>query len=400
MDIHKKSITACCITPDGKDIKTFGTMTDDIVELVEWVKAEGCTHAAMESTGVYWKPIYNLMELEEVQTLVVNATHIKAVPGRKTDVKDAEWIADLLRHGLLRGSFIPDKDQRELRELVRYRKSLVGERSREINRLDKVLQGANIKLSSVVSDIMGVSGRAMLDSMLTDVEDTKVLAGLAKGRLKSKIEDLERALKGLIGNHQKLMISTQLEHIDFMTKKIESLNEEISKRMLPFESDLEILDSVPGIGRIGAEEILAEIGPDMSRFPTAAHLASWAGMSPGNNESAGKRKSGRTRKGSKALRTALVEAAKAASHSKDTYLSAKYHRLAARRGSNRASVAVGHSILVTIYHLLKTRQMYKDLGANFLDDSKKQSAIRRHIKTLESLGVKIQIVEEPLSNCG
>jgi len=392
MDIHKKSITACCITPDGKETQTFGTMTDDILKLAEWIKSKGCTQAAMESTGVYWKPIYNVMELEEIQTLVVNAAHIKAVPGRKTDVKDAEWIADLLRHGLLKGSYIPDKEQRELRELVRYRKSLVNERSREVNRLDKVLQGANIKLSSVVTDIMGVSGRAMLESLVDDVEDTKILAGLAKGRLKSKIEDLERALKGIIGNHQKLLISTQLNHIDFLTNQIEILNKEIGQRMLPFEEDLEILDSIPGIARRGAEEILTEIGNDMSRFPSASHLSSWAGMSPGNHESAGKRKLGKTTKGNKALRTALVEAANAASHTKDTYLSAKYHRLAARRGKNRAAVAVGHSILVSIYHLLKTRQMYKDLGVNYIDSSKKQIAIRRYLKTLESLGVNVQIV--------
>ncbi len=265
MDIHKKSITVCCITLDGKETQTFGTMTDDILKLAEWIKSKCCTQAAMESTGVYWKPIYNVMELEEIQTLVVNAAHIKAVPGRKTDVKDAEWIADLLRHGLLKGSYIPDKEQRELRELVRYRKSLVNERSREVNRLDKVLQGANIKLSSVVTDIMGVSGRAMLESLVDDVEDTKNLAGLAKGRLKSKIEDLERALKGIIGNHQKLLISTQLNHIDFLINQIEILNKEIGQRMLPFEEDLEILDSIPGIARRGAEEILAEINNDMNR---------------------------------------------------------------------------------------------------------------------------------------
>lgn len=391
LDIHKKIIVACSHTPVGKEIQSFGTMTEDILSLVEWVKSKECSHVAMESTGVYWKPIYNLLELNQVETLVVNAQHIKAVPGRKTDVKDAEWIADLLRHGLLKGSYIPDRDQRELRELVRYRRSLVEERTREVNRLQKVLEGANIKLACVASNVMGASGRAMIDAIIQDVNDPVLLASLAQGRLKDKKEALEKALNGLIGAHQKMILATQLEHIDFLDKKIGDLDKEVVERTLPFEEDLELLDTIPGIGRRSAEEIIAEIGTDMSRFPSDAHLSSWAGMSPGQNESAGKRKPSRTRKGNNSLRRTLTEAARAAARTKNTYLSAKYHRIAARRGANRAAVAVGHTILVIIYNMLKNRETYKDLGVDFLDRRKKNYTIKRSLKALENLGVEITI---------
>lgn len=391
LDIHKKIIVACSHTPVGKEIQSFGTMTEDILSLVEWVKSKECSCVAMESTGVYWKPIYNLLELNQVETLVVNAQHIKAVPGRKTDVKDAEWIADLLRHGLLKGSYIPDRDQREFRELVRYRRSLVEERTREVNRLQKVLEGANIKLACVASNVMGASGRAMIDAIIQDVNDPVLLASLAQGRLKDKKEALEKALNGLIGAHQKMILATQLEHIDFLDKKIGDLDKEVVERTLPFEEDLELLDTIPGIGRRSAEEIIAEIGTDMSRFPSDAHLSSWAGMSPGQNESAGKRKPSRTRKGNNSLRRTLTEAARAAARTKNTYLSAKYHRIAARRGANRAAVAVGHTILVIIYNMLKNRETYKDLGVDFLDRRKKNYTIKRSLKALENLGVEITI---------
>jgi len=393
LDVHKKSVTACIITPDGKEIKTFGTMTDDIIALVDWIKSKGCTHVAMESTGVYWKPIYNLLELEEIETIVVNAKHIKFVPGRKTDVKDAEWIADLLRHGLLKGSYIPSREQRELRELIRYRKKLVEERAREINRLQKVLEGANIKLSSVVSDILGVSARAMLEAIIQGKDDPHLLSQLAKGRMKKKKKELERALRGLVGSHQKLLLSTQLQHIDFLDQQIAKLSQEIARRLRPFEETLELLETIPGIGRCSAEAVLAEIGTDMDRFPSAAHLASWAGLAPGNNESAGKRKSGKTKKGNKYLRATLVEAARAASHTKNTYLSAQYHRIAARRGSNRAAVAVAHSILVIIYHILKKRQPYIDLGADYFDRLKKDALVKKAVKKLETLGYKVNLEE-------
>lgn len=389
LDVHKKSVVACAITPQGKETRTFGTMTDDLWTLVDWLKLKGCTYVAMESTGVYWKPIYNLLELEEIQTLVVNAQHIKAVPGRKTDVKDAEWIADLLQHGLLQGSYIPGREQRELRELVRYRRSLINERTREVNRLQKVLEGANIKLASIAADVMGVSGRSMLEAIIQGTDDPTLLAGMAKGRMKNKRDELERALHGLVGSHQRMLISAQLEHIDFLDRKISLLDQEIGERMHPFEENLELLDTIPGVGRRTAEQILAEIGTDMKRFQTAAHLASWAGMSPGNNESAGKRKSGRTRKGNNALRSTLVDAAHAAARTKGTYLSAQYHRIAARRGNGRAAVAVGHTILVMVYHILKKQESYAELGANYFDQRRQDATVNRAVKKLESLGFKV-----------
>jgi transposase len=394
LDIHKKSITACAITPRGKEIQTFGTMTHDLIKLIDWIKSKCCSHAAMESTGVYWKPIYNLLELEDIQPMVVNAAHIKAVPGRKTDVKDAEWIAKLLRHGLLQHSYIPNRDQRELRELVRYRRSLIEERSREISRMQKVLEGANIKLSSVATDIMGVSGRSMIEGIINGIDDPQVLAGMAKRSMKKKKDDLERALFGSVGLHQKMMLKTQLSHIDFLDQQINMLSEEVQQRMQPYEEDIELLDSIPGIGRSHAEQLLAEIGLGKEiakQFPTAAHLCSWAGMVPGNNESAGKKKSGKTRKGNKKLRAALVEAAHSAAKTKNTYLSSQYQRLAARIGKKRAAVAVGHTILTIVYHLLNKRQLYVELGADYFDRRKKEIVIKQSIKRLEVLGCKVTV---------
>jgi len=391
LDVHKKSVTACVITSEGKEIKTFGTMTEDIFALVEWIKEKGCTHVAMESTGVYWKPFYNLLELEDITALVVNAQHIKAVPGRKTDVKDAEWIADLLRHGLLKGSYIPDRDQRELRELVRYRKSLVAERAREVNRLQKVLEGCNIKLGSVATDVTGVSAKAMLKAIINGAGDPVVIAKLARGRMKNKQKELEKALVGLVGKHQKMLLTTQLKHIEFMDQQIIQLNQEIEERMRPFDEKLSLLETIPGVARRTAEDIVAEIGVDMDRFPSDAHISSWAGMSPGNNESAGKRKSGKTTKGNKSLRTTLVNSARSAARTKDTYLSAQYRRIAARRGGNRAAVAVGHTILVIAYHILKKHEPYKELGANYFDQRKKDMVVNNAVKRLEALGYKVTV---------
>lgn len=391
LDIHKKTVVACVITPEEKEIRTFSTMTEDILAMVDWIKNKGCTHVAMESTGSYWKPIYNILEIEGLNPMVVNANHIKNVPGRKTDVKDAEWIAGLLQHGLLQGSYIPSREQRELRELIRYRRSLIEERAREINRMQKVLEGANIKLASVTTDILGKSSRAMIEAIINGEENPVVLSELAQKRLKNKKEELKKALNGLIGPHQRLMLKTQLAHIDFLDEQIALLDEEIKRRMFPFEEDLERLDTIPGVGRRTAEHIIAEIGTNMDQFPSAAHLCSWAGVAPGNNESAGKRKSGRTRKGNEKLRSVLVEAARAAAHTKDTYLSAQYHRIAARRGANRAAVAVAHSILTIVYYLLKRKERYNELGVNYYEERKKEAIVKQSIKKLEALGLKVTV---------
>lgn len=390
LDVHKKSVVACLLVrgEDGtrhQTTRTFGTMTQDLLELADWLGAAGCTHVAMESTGVYWKPVYNVLE-GQFELLVVNAQHLRAVPGRKTDTSDAEWIADLLQHGLLRGSFVPSAPQRELRELTRYRGSLIRERTRTINRLQKVLEVANIKLASVTSDIVGVSARAMLEALLQGQTDPIALADLARGRLRDKREALQQALTGLLKPHHRFMIASHLEHIDYLDQVIEQVDAEIQERVRPFESEVALLDSIPGIAQRSAEVLLAEMGADMSRFPSHQHLASWAGMCPGSHESAGKRKSGKTRKGSPWLRATLVEAAHAAAHTKDTYLASQYQRLASRRGAKRALVAVGHSILVAAYYILCRKTPYSDLGPNYCDERRKQATEKRLVQRLEHLG--------------
>ncbi len=391
LDVHKATVVCCVVTPEGKEMRSFSTMTGDLLALADWLESKGATHVAMESTGVYWKPIYNLLESHDLELLVVNAKHIKAVPGRKTDVKDAEWIADLLRHGLLRGSRIPNRSERELRELVRYRKSLIRERATEVNRVQKVLEGANIKLASVATDVMGKSGRAMLEALVAGTTDPRVLAAMARGRMQGKQVQLEQALLGLMGAHQRQLLAAQLRHVDFLDQEIQQLSEEIAERMRPFEEALGRLRTIPGIGQKTAEMVLSEIGTDMDCFATAGHLASWAGMCPGNNESAGKRLSGRTRKGSPWLREALVEAGRAAGRTKNTYLSAQYHRIAARRGANRAAMAVGHTILVMIYYLLKRGTTYEDLGPNYFDERDTMATVRRSVQRLERLGYKVTL---------
>lgn len=391
LDVHKKTVVACVITPNAKTTRTFSTMTGGLLEMADWLVEQEMTHVAMESTGVYWKPIYNLLEGLEVELLVVNAKHIKAVPGRKTDVKDAEWIADLLRHGLLRSSYIPDRPQRELRELVRYRRNLVRQRSQVVNRIQQVLEGANIKLSSVATDITGVSGRAMLHAMADGQEEPQALANLAQGQLRRKSQDLEASLRGLMGPHQRLLLQSQLRHLDFLAQEIAQLDQEVAGRLGPFEEAIQRLDRIPGVGRRTAEEVLAEIGVDMSRFPTAAHLASWAKVCPGNNESAGKRMSGRTGHGNPWLKTSLVQAARAAARTKDTYLSAQYHRLAARRGAKRAALALAHTILVTMHHMLSKGAEYQDLGPNYFDERNRQYAVRRAVRRIELLGYTVAL---------
>ena len=323
--------------------------------------------------------------------LLVNAQHIKAVPGRKTDMRDAEWIATLLRHGLLKASFVPDRPQRELRELTRYRTSLVRERTAEVNRLQKTLEGANLKLASVATDILGASGRQMLEALVAGSADAAALAELAQGRLREKLPELARALAGRFGAHQQFMVAEQLAHVDYLDEAIERVSAEIGERLRPFAAAVERLDAIPGVGRRTAEILAAEIGTDMSRFPTAAHLASWAGLCPGNHESAGKRHSGRTRKGNRWLRAALVEAAQAASRTRNSYLAAQYRRLAARRGRKRAAVAVGHTILIIAYALLQRPDPYQDLGPHYFDERDRHAVERRCVRRLEALGFKVTL---------
>lgn len=394
LDVHKKSVVACLFFPENgqlhKERQTFSTMTSDLVRLREWLQERGCTHVAMESTGVFWKPIYNLLE-GHLQVFVVNAQHIKAVPGRKTDVKDAEWIAELLQHGLLRPSFIPPAWQRTLRDLTRSRSTLVEERSRVIARLQKALEDANIKLASVVSDIMGTSAQLMLHALVEGKLTPTTMAQFARGRMRGKRDQLEQALTGHFQSHHRFLITEHLTHIDTLEQGIDRLSTEIAERLLPYEKLLARLETIPGIKRRLAEIILAEIGPEMSRFPSAQHLASWAGMCPGNHESAGKRLSGKTRKGSQWLRTALVEAAHAASHCKKCYLSAHYHHIAAHRGKKRAAVALGHTLLIIIYHLLAEEKEYEELGGDYLDQVDRQSKEKRLVRQLEKLGFEVSL---------
>ena len=395
LDVHQRSVVACLLGPgpDGqlvKEVRTFGTMTDEVLALADWLAATGCTHVAMESTGVYWKPLWNLWE-GQFTLLLANAQHVKRVPGRKTDVKDAEWLAELLRHGLLPNSFVPDRGQRELRELSRYRTSLVQERAAELNRLGKTLEGANIKLAGVASTLGGVSVREMLTALVAGEADPTVLAQLARGRLREKVPQLARALAGHIGPHQRFLVARQLAHLEFLETSITEVSAEIAERLRPFAAEQERLQTVPGVGPRTAETLLAELGADLSRFPTAGHLASWAGMCPGNEESAGKRRSGRTRHGNPWLRAALVEAARAASRTQGTYVAAQYRRLAARRGSKRAAGAVGHSILVSVYHLLRDGEPYHELGGTYFDARDRPTVTRRLVGRLERLGYTVTL---------
>lgn len=389
LDVHKKSVVACVITPEGQQSRTFRTMTNDLLSLADWLRELGVSHVAMESTGVYWKPVYNLLE-DEFTVMVVNAAHIKRVPGRKTDVTDAQWIAQLLQHGLLRPSFIPDRPQRELRELTRYRRSLIEERSREANRIQKLLEGANVKLSSVATDVLGVSGRAMLAALAAGEEDPQRLAELAKGRLREKRAQLEQALKGLIGHHQRYLLTRQLSHLEFLSREIDDLDREVAQRVDPFAETVQAVDTIPGIGRRTAEIIVAEVGTDMARFPTPGHLASWAGVCPGNHQSGERRERSPVRKGNNWLKPALVEAARAAARTK-TYLGAQYHRLARRIGANRAAMAVAHSMVVILHHVIRTGHDYIDLGHDYLERRDREHIARRSVRRLQRLGFQVTI---------
>lgn len=390
LDVHKKTVVAAIIVPGKKETRTFETMTADLLTLSDWLTAHSVTHVAMESTGEYWKPVFNILE-DNFEVLLVNAQHIKSVPGRKTDIKDAEWIADLLRHGLLKASFIPPVGQRELRELTRYRSTFVHEKATLVNRIQKVLESANIKLASVASNVVGASGRAMLAALIEGQASPAEMAELSKGRLRDKREQLVKALEGQVKAHHRFVLTELLCQIDSLDETITRFDEQIEDYCRPFEEVVELLDTIPGVARQTAEIIVSEIGVDMSRFESANHLAAWAGLAPGNNESAGKRLSGKTRRGNKALGAALNQAAHAAAHMKNTYLSAQYHRLAGRRGQKKAIVAVAHSILVICYHIIKRKEPYQELGGDYFDKRRPEATAKRLMKRLEQLGFNISV---------
>jgi len=396
LDVHKDTVVVCVRVP-GPDggrqqlIQTFGTTTTAVLALRDWLTAHGVTIVGMESTGVYWKPVYYVLE-DALECWLLNARHLHKVPGRKTDIADAAWICQLVEHGLVRPSFVPPKPIRELRNLTRYRKAQIEERSRESQRLDKILQDAGVKLSSVASDVLGVSGRAMLGALVEGTRDPAVLAELARGALRKKIPALREALRGRFGPHHALLVGTILAKLEFLDDAIAQLSAEIEQVIAPFAHEAALLRTIPGVDRRNAEALVAEIGVDMSRFGAAGRLASWAGICPGNNESAGRQGSGKTRKGSKWLRTHLTEAAKAAGHAKGTYLAAQYARLRARRGSARATVAVAHSILVAAYHILERRQPYQDLGADhFRRRHSREQQTRRLVRQIQALGYKVTL---------
>ncbi len=395
LDVHKDTVAACVRVPGprqrrAQEIKTFGTTAGDLLALRDWLEAHGVTHVAMESTGVYWKPVYYVLE-ETFTCLLVNAAHIKQVPGRKTDVADCAWIAQLLEHGLLRGSFVPPAPIRELRDLTRYRKVLIQERTREANRLHKVLQDAGVKLASVATDILGVSGRAMLEALVQGTTDPTVLADLARGRLRAKLPALREALAGRFRTHHAFLVSQLLAHLDYLEEAIAGVSARIDEVIAPFAGELARLDTLPGVNRRTAEVLIAELGVDMAVFPTDRHAASWAGLCPGNHESAGKHKSGKTRKGNRWLRMALTEAALAAIRTKGSALGARYRRVMRHRGHQKAVVAVAHALLRTAYHLLARQTTYEDLGADYFDRRHAERARRRAVALLERQGYRVAL---------
>jgi transposase len=390
LDIHKKTIAACVrVLSEGprvkQQVRTFGTMTHEIEQLRVWLQEFGVSKVAMESTGVFWKPIWNLLD-GHFELMLINPRHIKKVPGRKTDVKDCEWICQLLQYGLLQGSFVPSQQIRQLRDLTRSRAKGIQHVATVVNRIHKVLQDANVKLSSVASDIMGVSGRAMLRAMVEGESDPDQLAAMARGRLKAKIPELRLACNGAVNEHHRFLLHRYLTQVDFFEAEIALFDERILEATTPFHDLIDLLVTIDGIERRTAECLLAELGPDMSQFPSDRALACWSGICPGNYESAGKRLSGKTSKGSRWLHRTLGEAAWAASRTKNTYLSAKYKRLCSRRGKKRAIVAVGHSILTAAYHVLKDRVVYRDLGPDHFDNLNKPRLTRYLVRRLENLG--------------
>jgi len=387
IDVHKAMIVACFRDGQKQTIKGFGTQSRELRELADWLREGNCEMAAMESTGSYWKPVYNILEILGVEVIVVNAQHLKHVPGRKTDVKDAEWIAKQLSAGNLRGSYVPDREQRELREITRYRKSLTEERAREINRLSKMLEGANIKLTSVVKDVLGKSARKLLTTFMDGEDITEETIGsLIDKQLIGKAAMLVDAMDGVMSVVQRKLVKAVLEHIDEMARWIAELSKMIDDEMSKYDDCIKRLDEIGGIGEQSAQTILAEIGMDMSQFPTASHLAKWAGLCPGNNESAGKKKSGRASKGNATLKTTMIQCAQSAVLMKGTFFRAQYDRLVVRRGKNRAKVAVAHSMIIAIWYMLKYGTAYKDLGGDYYNRFNKEKKIAMHLKKLAELG--------------
>lgn len=409
LDVHKMFVMACVRVVDGamvhEEVRRFSTVTAELLALGDWLAEQMVTHVAMESTGVFWKPIYNLFE-ERFVVLLCNAQHLRQVPGRKTDVKDCQWIAHLLSCGLLKGSFVPQRPLRELRDLTRHRAQLMGEMTRAKNRIHKVLEDANIQLDCVASDILGVSGRAMLQAMIEGEENAEDLAQLARGRLRGKKKALEAALEGRIRDHHRFMLKIHYDHLHYLESQVGEMEDRITQVIhseelnppedqgsasVPFHQAHELIDAIPGLNQRVIVSVLAEIGTNMDQFPSERHIASWTGICPGNHQSADKRKSGKTTKGSAWLRRALMEAAWAASRAKDSYFAAQYTRIARRRGKKRALVAVAHSLLVTIYYMLKTKRPYRELGPDFFDRLNTDRLTNYFVKRLEALGHKVNI---------
>jgi transposase len=399
IDVHKRTavVTVGWVDERGRrhrETRTYGTMTADLERLGAWLVEEGVTHAAMESTGVYWKPVFNLLE-PHVEVVLANAAHVKAVPGRKTDVRDSEWLLDLMQHGLIRGGFIPEAPIRALRDLTRHRTSLIEERTRALNRIQKVLEDANVKLASVASDVLGVSGRAMLEALIAGESDPMVLAGLARGTLRKKHDALVQALDGRVQDHHRFLLRTLLAQVDHLTRAIAELSEEIARRLAPYAEAVALLCTIPGVRRRVAEVVLAELGPDLGRFADARHLCSWAALCPGNHESAGKRRSGRMRHGNRWLRSVLLQAAWAAIKVRDGYFGAQFRRIAKRRGDKRAAIAVAHSILAVIYYVLTRGAPYADLGGDYFDQRQPEHQARYHARRLAELGFDVTLEPVP-----
>jgi transposase len=395
LDVHKDTVVACVrhMTNGSveRKVRTFKTTTKELLALSAWLAEEGCTHIAMEATGVYWKPVWHILSDGDFALVLANAAHVKNVPGRKTDVNDATWLADLLAHGLIRGSFVPDEQTQEMRNLLRTRKQLVRECSSHIQRLQKTLEDANIKLDSVISDIIGLSGRTMIEALIAGESDPERLAQLAHRRIKATPEVLREALRGRVTRHHRFLLRLHLKQIDAINAAIDEIEQEVDAHIEPFRTAIQLLITIPGVSDLSAGVILAEIGHDMDRFPTAGHLISWAGLCPRNDESAGKRRSNRMRKGAPWLKTALVQCARAAARKKASYFQAQYHRLRARRGDKKAIGAVAASILTTAYHMLKSGALYEDLGPDHFDKRGKGRHVDRLINRLQNLGFTVEI---------